>query len=475
MLSYNLEDRGAKSLYEALYSAIREDVTTGRLAADTHLPSKRDLARSVGVSVITVEHAYRQLIAEGYVRAEQRRGYFVNNLGNAIKPAPMPQANNPALAENALPQPTNRSEVLYDFTGSGILPGSFPYRAWQSALRDVMDNYDDQALLGSSPAAGLPQLRNAIAKHVRESRGIDVSPDRIVVGAGAQFLYSLIAQLIGQNSRVAVEDPGYPRLSKIYQSVGINTCFVGVDEQGVSMHELEYSGANIIHTMPSHHFPTGAVMPVSRRYELLGWASQSWDRYITEDDYDCEFRHVGKPIPALRGIDVSDKVIYLNTFTKTLGPGMRISYMILPEHLMDRFNRNLSFYSSSVSNIDQLTLASFMESGQFDRHVNRMRRLYRSSRDAAMETLDSFGLAGNVEGQDAGLHFLLKLPERHGISEEICAAVAQEGVAIRPLSWYCSSSRTSREALVVNYASLDAQQTAIGMGIVAQAVLNSSN
>lgn len=469
MLSYNLESRGSKNLYEALYSAIREDIETGNLAANTHLPSKRDLARSVGVSVITIEHAYRQLIAEGYVRSEQRRGYFVNDLGAVATPAHAKTFPNPP-AMIDVPVQANQTTARYNFTGSGILPSSFPYRAWHSALRDVMDRYDDQALLGSAPATGLPQLRNAIAKHVRESRGINASPDCIVIGAGAQFLYGLIAQLIGQNSQIAVEDPGYPRLSKIYQSVGINTHFVGLDEQGIIVNELEKSGANLVHTMPSHHFPTGTVMPVSRRYELLGWAAQSSNRYIIEDDYDCEFRHIGKPIPALRNIDVSGKVIYLNTFTKSLGPGMRISYMILPEHLMERFSKNLGFYSSSVSNIDQLTLAAFMESGQFDRHVNRMRRMYRSSRDAAIKALEEFDLANCVEGQDAGLHFLLKLPEQAGIADSICAAVAKQDVAIMPLSWYCSNARPSREALLVNYSSLDAQQAAEGIRIIAKEI-----
>lgn len=468
MLSYNLEERGAQNLYEALYSAMRSDIACGKLAAGEHLPSKRDFARTLGVSVITVEHAYRQLVAEGYVRSEQRRGYFVNDLG-PLHSSPG-NARQAARATTETPVKATETPAAFDFTGASIQPGSFPFRAWQAAMREVMCTQSDQALLASAPAAGLPALRSAIAKHVRQSRGIDVSADRVVVGAGAQILYSLIVQLIGQGGRVAVEDPGYPRLSKIYQAASVNTCFIGVDEHGANVQELEYSGANIVHVMPSHHFPTGVVMPVSRRYELLSWASESWDRYIAEDDYDCEFRHVGKPIPALQGIDVSEKVIYLNTFTKTLGPGMRISYMILPPHLMDRFNRELGFYSCSVSNIDQLTLAAFMESGQFDRHVNRMRRLYRASRDAAIDVLGSHGLERIIEGQDAGLHFLLNLPDKKGLAAEIADQLRQEDVAIRPLNWYCSSRQSTKEALIVNYASLSPEQAAEGMNIVAKAI-----
>lgn len=470
MLSYNLEERGAKNLYEALYIALKDDISSGRLDVDDHLPSKRDFARSLGVSVITVEHAYQQLVAEGYVRSEQRRGYFVNDLGPQLAALNVSNASTRLVQDIVSDNPSQRA--TYDFTGSGIQPGSFPYRAWQSAMRDVMDTQNDQALLASAPAAGLPALRNAIAKHVRQSRGIDVSADRVVIGAGAQILYSLIVQLIGQGSRVAVEDPGYPRLTKVYQSVGVDTCFIGVDEKGANVQELEQSGANIVHVMPSHHFPTGMVMPVSRRYELLSWAAQSQSHYIAEDDYDCEFRHIGKPIPALQGIDVSEKVIYLNTFSKTLGPGMRISYMILPQHLMERFNRELGFYSCSVSNIEQLTLAAFMESGQFDRHVNRMRRLYRSSRDAAIKVLESYKLDNLVEGQDAGLHFLLNVPGSHGIAAEIAKALREHDIAIRPLSWYYSSERASKEALVVNYASLSPEQAAQGMEVIAQAVCN---
>lgn len=482
MLSYNLEEEQGRNLYEALYLCLKRDISSGVLEADTHLPSKREFARNLGISVITVEHAYQQLIAEGYVRAELRRGYFVNNLGPA-QPVITRLAAARSLGKSAPENTVDKGSAVlsggeeeglppveYDFTGAGILPNSFPYHDWQNALVEAIFPRDDGMILASSPAKGLLPLRTVIANHIRESRGIQASPDQIVVGAGAQYLYGLLAQLVSRDSRVALEDPGYLRLAQTYRSVGLSSCHVPLNSEGIDVALLDASGANLVHVMPSHHFPTGVVMPISRRYELIGWAAAAEDRYIIEDDYDCEFRYVGKPIPALQGIDVMEKVIYMNTFTKTLAPGMRIGYMVLPPHLAKRFDEELSFYSCSVPNIDQLALALFIGEGQFDKHVNRIRRLHRVGREAAMDVVSKAGLSQYAKGQDTGLHFMLMIPDaKPGDAERICRQLRLQGVAIKSLSHYRSQCRVP-EALIVNHASLDAESIAKGMQLVVDTI-----
>lgn len=265
-----------------------------------------------------------------------------------------------------------------------------------------------------------------------------VDPGQIVIGAGAQTLYNLIVQLLGRNRRFAVEDPGYPRLTQIYRSNDVPLSHVPMDESGISVEGLRRSGADICHIMPSHQFPTGLVTPISRRYELLGWASEREGRCIIEDDYDCEFRLAGKPIPPLQAIDAAECVIYTNTFTKSLGPAFRIGYMVLPMRLADLFEEKLGFYSCTVSAIDQLALARFIENGDYERHVNRMRSHYRTVRNELASALKATAVADRItiEAHDSGLHFILGI-ESDASEAALAAAALAHGVALAPLSGFC--------------------------------------
>ena len=223
------------------------------------------------------------------------------------------------------------------------------------------------------PCGGIMALRQAIADYLHAFRGMVVNPEQIIVGAGTEYLYGLLIQLLGDDKIYGIENPGYPKIAKIYDSMHVSYSAIDLDEHGVCIYSLEDHQIDIMHLSPSHHFPTGIITPISRRYELLGWASKDENRYIIEDDYDSELRLGGKPIPTLQSIDVSDKVIYMNTFTKTLSSTVRISYMVLPASLTELFYKKLSFYSCTVSNFEQYTLARFMESGSFEKHINRLR------------------------------------------------------------------------------------------------------
>lgn len=466
MLTYSFSNKGELSMYEYLYRCIRSDIESGAIAPGEKLPSKRSFARHLGVSLITVEGAYSQLIAEGYLRAEPRRGYFACDLNSSgvvsgHKPsllgvgssslgttystdgdllpeeglaqayASLAAAGRPregridaggqsaTLASSSGGNGFNDEAVFADFTGSLVPLGMFPYAAWAKSLRDALTRESERMLVGETGFAGALRLRKAIADHLRGFRGMEVDPECIVVGAGSQVLYNWLVQLLGRNLHYGVEDPGYLRLSRIYEANNVELSHIPLDENGIDMASVVESSADVLHLMPSHQFPTGIVTSIGRRYELLGWASAKDNRYLVEDDYDCEFRLTGRPIPSLQSIDATGKVIYANTFTKSLGPAFRIGYLVLPPALADRFRRELGFYSCTVSAIDQLALARFIESGDYERHVNRLRTYYRSVRDALVSAFQasSFSERVSIEEQDAGIHFIMgisidaKMPE----------------------------------------------------------------
>ncbi|WP_172623333.1 MocR-like pyridoxine biosynthesis transcription factor PdxR [Arabiibacter massiliensis] len=459
MLTYSFDDREGESLYGHLYRCIRRDIESGAIPAHAKLPSKRAFAKHLGVSLITVEGAYQQLMAEGYVRSEPRRGYFANPI--APPPDPAPEKWHKRGLSPFMPFGASEPELLADLSGGSAAAELFPYAVWARTMREVLSREPERALLGASPAMGALRLREALAGHLRAFRGLEVDPACILVGSGAQTLYNLLVQLLGRGLRYAVEDPGYPRLTSVYRANDVELDHVPLDAGGIDVAALAESGAQVAHLMPSHQYPTGIVTSVSRRYELLGWANDAPDRYVVEDDYDCEFRLAGRPIPAMKSIDAGGRVVYLNTFARSLGPAFRIGYAVLPAPLAERFQRELGFYSCTVSTPEQLALARFIENGDFERHVNRMRSHYRGVRDELLAALAACPAAGrlSVEGAEAGLHFLLRV-DSSASEADLAAAAQREGVALAPLSAFRqrpveAAAEQDAPAFVVSYAALD--------------------
>lgn len=449
MLTYSFENRGSDSLYEYLYKQIKADILSFRLAPNEKLPSKRALAKHLNVSVITVEGAYSQLLAEGYIYSQPKSGYFVSPLLSA--PASAEKSSSVQEAEESSP-------LFADFAASHSDKSSFPFSVWAKLMRDTMSDSPEK-LMVRSPSAGILPLREAIAEHLYSFRGISVHPEQIIVGAGTEYLYSLIIQLLGRSRCYGVEDPGYEKISRIYEANEVKCAFIPMDSQGVDPSALLESGADVLHISPSHHFPTGTVTPVSRRYELLSWACSAPQRYIIEDDYDSEFRLMGKPIPPLKSIDVLGKVIYMNTFSKTLSSTIRISYMVLPEELMAEYSRRLNFYSCTVSNFEQYTLAAFIRSGHLEKHINRMRSLYRTRRDTLIDCIkaqEKYPLV-KIKEEDAGLHFILELST--SISDpEIISRCRQSGLRVSCLSEYFKIAPAPEHTLLINYSALDSER-----------------
>ena len=483
-----MESRGDLSLYEYLYRCIRHDIAHGKVEPGQKLPSKRALAKQLGVSLITIEAAYDQLVAEGYIRSRERCGYYACDLAPAAKieepgsaqhrtettiaPARRERDNHAAGLNNQqlLSQEKGRLEdspghrptvnpdtqpagptaphaqsipsdapLLADFTHSTLATTMLPYSAWAKAVRQTLSDESAASLAEAASAAGSPELRSAIADHLRQYRGMDVSPDQVVIGAGSQTLYQLLVQLLGRTRRYAVEDPGYPLLTRMYEQQDAQVAHIGLGDSGIDIDALEASDASVAHIMPSHQFPTGIVTTAARRRELLNWAREG-DRYLIEDDYDSEFRMAGRPIPSLFGIDAAERVLYLNSFAKSLGAAFRMAYLVLPPQLAQRFRKQLGFYANTVSPLDQLALARFIEQGHYDRHVNRLRTHARKTQDALVSALrEAFRERVAFAGLDDGLHFIMQLESACG-ERELAAAAEAAGVRIAPLSNFAGTA-----------------------------------
>ncbi len=454
MLTYVMDERGDLSLYEYLYVCIKNDILSDKLEAGTKLPSKRSLAKNLGLSVITVENAYSQLIAEGFIYSEEKKGYYVAELSKGIINGQYQDEESEVIS---IHDRDNTSKTyIADFVNNAVNYEKFPFSQWSKLTRKILSE-ENAMLLMRAPMAGVYELRKAISDYLYNFRGLRVSEEQIVVGSGTEYLYGILIQLLGREKIYAMEDPGYSKVSHILEGNGMKCEHIPIDSDGMMTDILRASKADIVHLTPAHHFPTGIVMPIKRRLEFLEWAYENSGRYIIEDDYDCEFRLQGRPIQTLFEADKTGRVIYMNTFSKTLAPSFRISYMVLPEHLLKTYNEKMSYISCTVPNLEQYVLAEFISGGYFERHINRMRVFYRNQRNILLEAVkqSSFAERVTILEEHAGLHFLMKIDT--GLSDsEIVQIAGEKGVRISCLSDYCYQPREGQEhTLILNYSGLD--------------------
>ncbi|MBR6646819.1 MAG: PLP-dependent aminotransferase family protein, partial [Clostridia bacterium] len=406
------------------------------------------------------------LMAEGYIYSVPKSGFYVSHIASSKT---IKESETEVKSQTATEK---KEEYFADFVKNNTTSNSFPFVTWTKLMRETMSD-EQKKLMVSSPSVGIYELRKAIADYLFEFRGMKVDADRIVIGAGTEYLYSLIIQLLGRNKRYALEDPGYRKIYHIYKANEVDCVHVPLDSYGIDINMLEKSNADVLHISPSHHFPTGIVTPISRRYELLSWAAKFPERYIIEDDYDSEFRLMGKPIPSLQSVDILEKVIYINTFSKSLTPTIRISYMVLPEKLMKKYNEKLSFYSCTVANFEQYTLASFIRKGYFEKHINRMRNYYRSQRDSLMEIIRSHPMYDKVTvtEEDSGLHFLMTVKTDLSDSELMTKA-KQNGINISCLEqYYSDKSKARKHTLIINYSGIEKEKMTEAVDRLFNAVL----
>lgn len=448
MLTYHLDAQSGVPLYEQLYRAVRADIMSGALAGGTRLPSKRQLAANLRISQITVETAYGQLAAEGYIVSAPRRGYFVQE-----QIAPPPSVHTETVHRTVGKYPRNE-RYDYDFKTNIVDNGCFPFSTWAHLSRRVLSEYSARLLEATDPR-GVLQLRQEIAHYLHDFRGIAVSPENIVVGAGLEYLIGLLIQLLGHGHVYAVENPGYRKLAQIVTQNSAALRPIPLDKSGLRADVLAESDASVVYLTPSHHFPLGTVMPVARRLELLRWAAGKPGRYIIEDDYDSEFRWGGKPLPTMFGMDVSGRVIYMNTFSMTIAPSVRISYVCLPQELYERWKERLGFCSCPVPAFEQYTLARFIESGHFERHISRMRKYYRRIRELTLALAVRTCGEDSISEENAGLHFLMDIPADSGLP----GIFTECGVRVTPLDEYYDEGSAPPDSaagrFVVNYSAAD--------------------
>ncbi|MDD3865167.1 MAG: PLP-dependent aminotransferase family protein [Candidatus Izemoplasmatales bacterium] len=445
-------DRQSKTpLYEQLYLRIRRMIEEGKLISNTKMPSKRKLATNLSLSAITVDNAYQQLVAEGYLRSIPKSGFYVEKL---LISAKKNDANIYLGPDDKEEQSSPKS--LYDFKTNIIDWHLFPYDTWIKLSKEILSQ-PSFPLVNESDLQGCLGLRKAIAKYLASYRGIQAEPDQIVIGAGSEYLLGLVIQMIDKNQIVGLENPGYGKIARTFKSHEVKTIPISLDEQGLRCDELEKSQASVIHITPSHQFPLGIVMPVGRRLELLKWAEKGKNRLILEDDYDSEFRFSGLPIPALQGLDRLGKVIYFNSFSKSLAPSLRIGYMVLPRNMIVHFRESFSSYACSVPSFEQAILARFLDDGFFERHLNRMRKVYKNRRDYLIKALTNSTLNEYLEinNSDAGLHFIMRIS--NGMTEtELIRTALKSGVIVYGVSDYYQSISASipKAMLVMGYSGL---------------------
>lgn len=452
MLMFQLDKESRHPIYKQLYTEIKQAIIDGKISVDTKLPSKRKLGEFLSISQTTVELAYSQLVAEGFIESRPRKGYYAQAI-EELAYLDLPQE------EPVMPE---KIDYRYDFNPAQIDTGSFPFSTWRKLAREVMDETNDELLLAGHPQ-GDEVLRHEIARYLFQSRGVVCQPNQIIIGSGTEQLMPLLIRLLPKHLIFGFENPGYALTHSIFSHHDRESLPVSIDQDGINVSELENLSVDVAYVTPSHQFPTGSVLSAARRAQLLNWATAEPDRYIIEDDYDSEFRYTSRPIPALQSMDLSGRVIYISTFSKSLMPSLRIAYMVLPNTLMHAYNNTFLHYSSSVPRFEQQIVAQFMKRGHFSRHLNRMRNLYKKKLEQLTTTLAPFAPHVTISGEQAGMHVVLTV--RTPFNEKQLIDRAKEaGIRIFGLHSYdVGKSESSLPRIVIGFGGLSEQQIEEGI------------
>lgn len=450
-----LDTKSLTPLYQQIEEYLKQEIQEGRLVAGMRLPSSRALSANLLVSRSTIETAYDQLVAEGYIEPVAYKGYYVCEIeGIYFQKAEYTKQNNPEKTE--IKQRRKLQRYRYDFALNGIAPESFPTHTWKQLAKQVLSDSTEEIFAQGNPY-GEDSFREAIAEYLYHARGVKCEKSQILVGAGNDYLLMVLATLFECNKKVAMENPTYLSAWYDLKHTGCSMCTVKSDEMGICIEELEKTGADVVYVMPSHQFPMGTVMPLKRRMELLRWADEN-QTYIIEDDYDSEFRYKGKPIPALQGFDKNERVIYIGTFSKSIAPSIRISYMALPKKLM-RYYQSRYPFAVTISKADQKIVELFLRNGHYERHLNRMRRLYKSKHDWILRWVkEEMSEICSCFGEHAGIHLLLRF--HNGISEDEAVERAKSaGIRVYGLSEFFVQEKKETEAVVlIGYATLTEEE-----------------
>ena len=402
---FNIDKDGDSGyLYQKIYKELKEDILDRKFKTHEKLPAKRILAKQLDISINTVTNAYEQLLAEGYIYTIERSGYYVEEITQFKAPDSQPSRFPEKLREQAADKDgwLSLSHMSADVE-------NFPFKEWLKAERDAISKHAEELAVIGHPQ-GPYMVRESIAKLISLNRGVHCEPEQIVISAGTQPLVQSLMQLQSKDTTVAMESPGYSRIhSLLVNTLELEVKLMNIDDMGIDINQVEQSGADFLFVTPSHHFPTGKIMPISRRIELLNWASKKDDRFIIEDDYDSEFKYKTNNIPSLQSLDQHQSIIYLGTFSKSLLPTLRISYMVLPPKILEVYREKFSHVINYNNTLSLFTLHYFIQSGAYDRHIKRMNQNYEMKRTLLIDNLHkTFGSKIDIKDIPAGLHFMAR-------------------------------------------------------------------
>lgn len=461
-LTFNINNESLDSIYEQIYNYIKNEIKSQNLLPGDKLPSSRSLARHLMVSRSTILMAYDQLLSEGYLISKPSKGYFVcelDGLYDINTTSNLPVIDEPLPADN----------YKYDFSPRGIALDAFPFNAYRKISKNVLTS-DNAELFNNGLKEGELSLRNTIRDYLYQSRGVICDTSQIIIGAGNEYLLMLLNLLIDKNSVFAMENPTYMQAYNTLKKSGRNIIPIHMDSNGINIDSLKKSNADIAYVMPSHQFPTGILMPLKRRQELLKWANEKDSHYIIEDDYDSEFRYKGRPVPSLQGsAGQSEKVIYLGTFSKAIAPAIRMSYLVLPNRLLEIYHRDFSFLSNTVSRIDQNIVDEFIKNGYYERHLNKLRALYKSRHDIILNELKPFEKKFTISGEYSGIHILLTA--QYDVTEEYLVKKAKEhSIKVYPLSNYMLiKDEYKKPTILIGYANISSKAIVEGINLLKKA------
>lgn len=425
MILIPLQPDASAPLYEQIYQDIKKRITDGSLACNTKLPSSRMLAEQLLVSRSTVNSAYEQLLSEGYIYAKEKSGYFVADISYSTI------MEHCSTSIERYSTQIESKKVSYSFSPFAMDTELFPYTVWRRLMNEAVAGLNAQTLSLGDPMGDF-EFRTAIAEYLAQSRGVRCTPGQILIGAGTDYLLMLLCGLFAPELKIAMENPTYLRAYRVFCGLNRTVNPIPVTSMGIDIKQLSVSDSSVAYVTPSHQYPLGAVMPVTRRGELLDWAYSAKNRYIIEDDHDSEFRYKGLPIPSLQGMDTKGRVIYLGTFSRAIAPAIRVSYMVLPEGLRCHYGQRFPHYSSTVSRVDQRILTEFIRGGYLERHLNKMRKTYHQRHDALLHALRCFGDSVSISGEYAGLHLVASFLN-YGSEEEIQIRAGHAGLHLYSL------------------------------------------
>lgn len=470
---------GAKApLYQKIYEHLKKEITSGAIPKGTRIPSTRLLAKQLMVSRSTVEMAYEQLLAEGYIKSEACRGFFVCDITELYQLEGKQNTSevlNAGFHPEAVWMEGDAKRDFFcrvDFSPDTIDTEHFPYSVWRKLNKDVWLD-DREELLLSGEGQGDEKLRTVIAQYLYQARGVNCHASQIILGAGNEYLEILLTQLLGTKKKILMEDPTYLQAYHTFCNLGFQVETISGSEKGMEIETVREMEPDIIYVMPSHQFPLGIVMPQKARLELLNWANEKKERYLIEDDHDSEFRYRGKPIPSLQSFDRNGKVIYLGTFSKSIAPSLRVSYMVLPVDLLERYRKKCGFYSATVSKMQQEVLRKFIEEGHFGRHLNRMRAIYKAKHDFIAAELKKYKWVKRVSGDNAGLHVLVEV-NTSLTEQELCEQSREAGIKINGISEYYihKQENTKNPIVLLGYGKLTDNEIKEGLKLLNEVIEN---